>query len=497
MNYSSKNLYQIADIYALESSLYQQGEATPEQLMQRAGEAAFNYLRQRWPNARSVLILCGNGNNGGDGFVLARLAHQQGLKVKVRYLGMIEYLPEPALTMAKSCINSAMMDVAPFEITEQDSSEIIVDALLGIGLKGEIRPDYLHAIQWVNFQNKPVLSLDIPSGINADTGAVITQAVIANKTICFLGLKRGLFTGSAVNHTGEILLNHLEIPQNILEQFPAHAQLIEFEPLLNKYLAKRKKDVHKGSFGHVLVIGGNYGMSGAVRMAAEAAARVGAGLVSIATRSEHVSAISASRPELICHGIDEPKDINSLLDKTSIIVIGPGLGVDSWAQSLLNEVLSSSLPKLFDADALNLISQKAFKRNDWVLTPHPGEAARLLSVSIQEIQHNRFAAAKEISRRYGGVCVLKGAGSIVVKADEANIKLCAYGNPGMASGGMGDILSGVIGGLIAQGVPSFIAAQIGVVAHAMAGDRIAQREGERGMLALDLLLEIRSILNNK
>ncbi|MCB1828182.1 MAG: NAD(P)H-hydrate dehydratase [Coxiellaceae bacterium] len=263
---------------------------------------------------------------------------------------------------------------------------------------------------------------------------------------------------------------------------------------LQRSLPKRDRDAHKGRFGHVLIIGGDYGMGGAVRMAAEAACRAGAGLVSVATRPEHVCVVSTDRPEIMCHQVQKSEDLTPLIEKATVIVIGPGLGKTDWAKMLLEKVLNASQPKLLDADALNLLSNQPKRSNQWVLTPHVGEAARLLDINVNDVQEDRDNTAKHLQEKYGGIIVLKGAGTIV-QGPEGESAICTAGNPGMASGGMGDVLSGVIGGLLAQGLPLLKAAELGVLVHAMAADKAAEVGGERGLLATDLMNYIRLLVN--
>lgn len=233
-------------------------------------------------------------------------------------------------------------------------------------------------------------------------------------------------------------------------------------------------------------------MAGAVRLAGEAAVRTGSGLVSIATRPDHAAVIAAARPELMCHGVGGACDLRPLLQRASIVAIGPGLGQSAWARDLLAAVLQTSLPLVVDADALNLLAQEPVSRHQWVLTPHPGEAARLLAVTLEQIQGDRIHAVTALQQRYGGVSVLKGMGSLV--CTPSSISVCDAGNPGMASGGMGDVLTGIIAGLLAQGLSLDNAACVGVYIHAKAGDRAAQ-EGERGLLASDLMPYLRTLLN--
>lgn len=265
------------------------------------------------------------------------------------------------------------------------------------------------------------------------------------------------------------------------------------DALLQGFLPKRRRSSQKGDFGHLLVIGGDYGMAGAVRMAAEAGARVGAGLVTVATRPEHLSIIQQGRPELMCHATKKGKDLLALLAKSNTVIIGPGLGKTAWGRALFKQVLLAQQALLVDADALNLLALQAQYSERWVLTPHPGEAARLLNTTVADIQADRLAAAQAIQKGYGGICVLKGAGTLVVGGEKT--WLCTNGNPGMASGGMGDLLSGVIGGLLAQGLSCEYAAAIGVYVHAKAGDDAAASLGERGLLASDLMAYLQKTVN--
>lgn len=257
-------------------------------------------------------------------------------------------------------------------------------------------------------------------------------------------------------------------------------------------LPPRRADAHKGDFGHVLVIGGNYGMGGAVHLAAEAAARSGVGLTTVATRPEHVSAVITDRPEVMCYGIEDVKELAPLLARATVILLGTGLGQDDWAKALYEAALTSPLPKVIDADGLNLLAQHPVSIPNAILTPHPGEAARLLGCTTATIQQDRFAAAQQLQQRYGGVIVLKGMGTIVQSSNDTAV--CTAGNPGMATGGMGDVLGGIIAGLLAQGLPADKAAGIGVLVHALAADQAAAT-GKRGLLASDLFPYLRGLLN--
>lgn len=260
-----------------------------------------------------------------------------------------------------------------------------------------------------------------------------------------------------------------------------------------EFIKPRPREFHKGDAGHILIIGGNLGFSGAVRLAAEAVLRVGAGLVSVATRIEHANALNISLPEMMCHGVMTAKELEPLLSKADVVIVGPGLGQTDWSHDLLNTALASEKPFVVDADALNLLAKHPLKKSNWILTPHPGEAARLLKCTAAEVQRDRVAAIKKLQHQLGGVCVLKGAGTLVL-ANEAEPSLCDAGNPGMATAGMGDVLSGVIGGLLGQGISLEKAAKMGVLIHALAGDRAAEK-GERGMIATDLMGYLRELVN--
>ena len=309
----------------------------------------------------------------------------------------------------------------------------------------------------------------------------------------FIGLKPGLYTSKGPEYCGEVVCDPLAVPANFFERVSPYAELLEWKSIRHLF-PRRARTAHKGDYGHVLVVGGDYGMGGAVRMAAEAALRVGAGLVSVATRPEHVSVVNCSCPEIMCHQLERDSDLDPLIKKATTIVAGPGLGKTDWSKALLKKILLTDHLKVLDADALNLLSEQPSQNDNWVLTPHPGEASRLLDVSSQAIQDDRFSAADDIQKRYGGVVVLKGVGTLV-KGKDRLYKVCPAGNPGMATGGMGDILSGVIGGLMAQGLSLQDAAEAGVMIHSVAADRAAAEGGERGLLATDLMNYLRELVN--
>ncbi len=463
-------------------------------LMSRAGAALFDALRSRWPDARRVLVLCGAGNNAGDGYVVARLLLEADLDVRVLWLSDPGGLRGDARTAADACSDRGC-DISPFTGVLPEDVDLVVDALLGTGLRRDLEGRWRQAVEAVNGLSKPVLAVDIPSGLHADTGAVKGAAIEADATVTFIGRKRGLYTAAGVHHCGTVLFDDLDVPAAVMRSVTAAGELM-LQPPLGRLRQPRRRDAHKGDCGHVLVIGGESGMAGAARLAAEAAARAGSGLVSVATRSVHAAQISAARPELMCHGVDEVSRLAPLLARATAVVVGPGLGQGRWAQALLARTLETELPLVVDADALNLLARDPARRGNWIITPHPGEAARLLSTTSAGVQGDRFAAAGKLAQRYAAVTVLKGAGTLVADSGGgAPPRVCSGGNPGMASGGMGDVLSGLIGALVAQGLDLFDAASAGVCLHATAADDAAADGGERGLLAGDLMDGIRRQLN--
>lgn len=458
-------------------------------LMERAGQAAFQQLQQHWPKARRIAVLCGIGNNGGDGYVVARLAFLAGLEVEVLQLGDTAKFSGDALQMA-TAYRSLGGAVRPFQrLSEQ--TDLIVDAVFGTGLEREVVGAWAEALQQVNQHHASVLALDIPSGLAADTGQQLGVAVRAAMTVTFIALKQGLFTGFGPDACGQIVFASLGVPAKIYQNQLLAARRNDWRKQ-SSLLSPRPRTAHKGHFGHLLVIGGAPGFSGAVRLAAEAGARCGAGLVSVATWPDHAAVLNLHTPELMVHRIDQSEALQALLQQASVVAIGPGLGRTAFAQKLLRQVLATDLPLVVDADALNLLAEQPMRRGNWVLTPHPGEAGRLLDCSTAAIQQDRFAAAKQLQHRFGGIVVLKGAGTLI--QGEASPVLCSDGNPGMASGGMGDVLTGMIAAWIAQGLDLEEAAVMGVSLHAAAADQAA-KQGERGLLASDLFAEIRSLIN--
>jgi NAD(P)H-hydrate epimerase len=484
-------LYRAAQVRELDRIAIQERHIPGYTLMSRAAGATFRTLRQSWSHAQRAVVVCGAGNNAGDGYVIARLAHEAGLAVSVLMLAAPEKLRGDALT-AYEAAHAAGVSVTFFQPEYLADADVIVDAILGTGLEREVSGVWWEAIKAINKQKAPVLAVDIPSGLNADSGTVMGIAVEADVTMTFIALKQGLFTGQGPSHCGIVQFTDLEVPRDIYQAIHPASRRYEGEDLSGR-LAPRPRAAHKGKHGHVLVVGGDSGMAGAPRMAGEAAARCGAGLISIATRAAHAGVQAAVRPELMFRGVENLSELGLLMARATVVAVGPGLGRSEWGQSMLEFVLASDCPLVVDADALNLLADHPMRRDNWILTPHPGEAARLLKMTSAEVEADRFTAVSDLAVRFGGVCILKGSGSLIA-SEEAGIFLSTSGNPGMATGGMGDVLTGVIAGLLAQGLTPMEAARAAVYLHGKAGDKAAE-SGERGLMAMDLLPFLQHLVN--
>lgn len=480
-------LYSAAQVRELDARLIAAG--TPGfELMQRAAHAAWRALRRRWPDARAVTVLAGRGNNAGDGYLIAALAQRAGWRARVLAVGDPAQLQGDAAQALREAQQAGVViqpwsECAPLE-------GVLVDALLGTGLGGEVREPYAQAIRQLNASGLPVLAVDIPSGLSADTGHVLGVAVRAELTVTFIGLKLGLFTGAAPDCVGELVFADLQAKPQIVAEQPAAAVRLAAGSVAR--LVPRPRSAHKGSFGHVLVVGGDHGLGGAALLSAESALRSGAGLVSLATRSEHVPAALARRAELMSVGVASANQLLALIERADVLVVGPGLGQAAWGRSLLSAAALGACAQVWDADALNLLSAGAVKvPANTVLTPHPGEAARLLGCTIAAVQADRPAAARALARKYAAVAILKGAGSLVADP-EGRLAVCDHGHPAMAGAGLGDVLAGLVGALLAQGLEPFAAACLAVWLHARAGERLAIQG--RGLAAGDLFSVIRQLL---
>jgi len=524
------NLYRVDSVVQLEQLAINQYGIPAYELMKRAGAVVFDVIRTRYSQHKKILVLCGAGNNAGDGYVVARLAKQAGFDVRVISLTDPQTLKNEARLAYEDWLTvGENARAAPSLI---DTSDLIVDALLGTGLMRPVSAEWAEWINAVNDSANPVVSVDIPSGLFADTGVIAGSgagdAIKADVTVCFIGLKQGMFTARAGDVCGEIIFSDLGLPDEIYQQVKCDARLIK--QVNRSLLAKRKASSHKGCFGHVLIVGGNEGMPGAVILAARAALRTGAGLVTIVTVPQHLAAISAAVPEAMVKtcvadldtgsdtGLQDGCSVEALfkqgfISKVTHVAVGMGLGQDNWSLKVLQHCVQLHKPMLIDADGLNVmakhrsITSMLSSSAAFVITPHPGEAARLLSsrllasgllssnqtVSTADIQSDRFEAVKKLHALFPDktscTVILKGSGTLVF--DGTMINVCALGNAAMAAPGMGDVLSGIVIALMAQVSDDSEdtvcdTAKLAVCLHAAAA-ALVTGDKTRGLLASDVI----------
>ncbi len=466
----------------------------PPPLMERAGLAAAELARELAGNTgKAVLVLAGPGNNGGDAFVIARYLRQWWFNVSVVFTGEEKKLAADAgnALQAWRAAGGAVLDAIPLQ---QDWS-LIVDGLFGIGLQRDINGRHAGLVAAANNSGVPILAVDVPSGLESDTGRVLGCAIRARHTATFIGLKPGLFTLDGPDHCGEIHLHTLGLDAPAL--LPAHGSVIGRE-ILRTALRPRALNSHKGNFGSVGIIGGAHGMVGAALLAGRAALKLGAGRVYVGLIANDAPPHDADQPELMLRTADEVLK----LDHLTCLAAGPGLGQSPDAAFYLQLAIDSQLPLVIDADGLNLIAADNELKNklkqrvvNTLLTPHPAEAARLLGCATRDIQHDRLAAAKKIAQELNCGVVLKGAGSVCASTDRT-WAINTSGNPGMASGGMGDVLSGIIAALLAQGADAKAALHAGVYLHGAAADAlVADGIGPIGLTACEVIDAARRLIN--
>lgn len=489
-----RGIWSVQQLRAVEQAAIAAGIDELE-LVQRAARAACCVLKQTHPSAEQVAILCGVGNNGADGYAMAAQLKQAGLQPQL-YPLWGEPKTAAAQQACAACERLNIVQHPPGVLPRTSTTQVVIDALLGIGLCRPLQGQMLQHIRQVNQLQLPVLALDVPSGLQADKGCLLPQAVRAHATISFLGLKREFFMEQGPDVTGHLMLHNLDVDAAL---FPnPEATLFHGKHLRQPLCRRRSATAHKGCFGRCLVVGGAEGMPGAAVLATHAALRTGAGLVRVATHPQHTAAGAMHHPEALWHAMQRASDLSDLLSTATCVVVGPGLGKEAWGRQLWRSVAQQQdLPLVVDADALGLLADNPICCEQWVLTPHPKEAAALLRCSTEEIQHDRFAAARALQARYGGVVVLKGARTVVASDKEA-LQVCPAGNPGMASAGMGDVLAGILGGLLAQfsgKVALQHLAALGVWLHAQAGDKAAVQQGQRGLLASDVIGQLQALVN--
>lgn len=478
-------------------------------LMEKAGRAVFDELRKVNYRPSMVYVLVGKGNNGGDGYIVASYLLTHRIPFRLFAVGMPHEDSEAfaAASYFKKLGGKVETELPDLKEEERlgNSPDLMIDALLGTGLNSAPREPYVEWIKFINTTRAYVISIDVPSGVNADTGKVYSECVLANKTICMMGLKCGLLTGDSVDFVGEIIVNDLGVDMVSRhgtfkpETLPGASQLPIFLATyedIKADLPVRTPSANKGDSGKVLLIGGAMGMGGAICICGQGALRAGAGLAKVATDARNITMINAQRPELMTVDFNDRDAVSHAIEWADVIAIGPGLGTSLEAQALLDQALAADKPTVIDADALNIIARAGMpfaKRS--IMTPHPGEAARLLNCTIEEINEDRFKSVYELQKRCGGVVLLKGAGTLI--CDGSIIIMVHEGSPSMATGGMGDILTGLIAALRAQGLTQMQSTVAAACIHGRAGFISGEHSGIIGTLATDLLPYIRYLVNKR
>lgn len=490
-----EQLYTARECREIDHRVISSGKIAGFELMSRAGQFTFDCIFQQYPDVRHMVILCGSGNNGGDGYIVAGLASNSGISASVYAYGPPTTDDSVSARAYAEKQGSDIYDCLdkPDLSEKLSAADVIVDALLGTGVDREVSGYLAQIISWVNHSKKPVFACDIPTGLNSDTGRVMGHCIAASATPTFIALKAGLFTGSGKAQSGHVRFSNLGVSADHYSSSKPCALLLN-RRMLSAIVHQRIETAHKGITGYSGIAGGAPGMTGAVIMAASAAYRSGCGRVMVLTHPDHSSNLALAVPEILTHGCSAGSDASRQISQFNAIAVGPGLGQTRWAMYLFNQVMQSGLPMVVDADGLNLLSSNKARSDNWILTPHPGEAARLLNCSTADIQNDRFAAAGEIVNQYGGVCVLKGSGTLVA-ADDRLTRVCRAGNSGQATAGMGDVLTGCIVGFVAQGYELFDAACLGTWCHSAAADCEALSSGKIGIMATDLLRPIQKLHN--
>ncbi len=469
-------------------------------LMENAGRAVFEQIRERFPPLRDQLfsVYCGTGNNGGDGFVVARYLSLAGARVRVQIAGDEARIEGDAATHYR-----LMQGIGVRPGIGEPGPGVKIDALLGTGATGAPRGEYAYTIRRLNADSYPTISVDVPSGVDATTGRTPGEAVKAAVTVTFTYPKLGMFLAPGADCVGELVVSHIGFPWEILK--PEHDFTWIRADEMRGLLRKRPAEAHKGLFGHVLVLGGSRGMSGASAMTATAALRAGAGLVTVAAPESAQPIIAARLSEAMTVALPEDQgalaesgfaELSEVAERADVMCVGPGATQNPQAQQLMVQALREiDKPTVVDADGLNALAGNADsvrqRQAALVLTPHPGECARLLDRETDSIQEDRIAAVRETAARYRAVCVLKGRRTLVAdgRSTKAPIPVAinTSGNPGMATGGSGDSLTGIIAALLAQRLDALDAACLGVYLHGRAGDLACTRRGEAGLIAGDII----------
>jgi ADP-dependent NAD(P)H-hydrate dehydratase / NAD(P)H-hydrate epimerase len=471
-------------------------EPEPPELMQRAGLAAAELARElAGDSGKPIVVFAGPGNNGGDAFVLARHLKSWWFDVSVHFTGDAQKLSldaAAAFAAWHEAGGTLTNDVPPLQ-----RCALVVDGLFGIGLQRDLAGRYAELVSMINAAPAPILALDVPSGLHSDSGRILGCAVRASHTITFIGLKPGLLTLDGPDQSGVLHLASLGLDARAF--VPSTGSVIGTD-VLRQSMRPRRLNSHKGSFGSVAVVGGAAGMVGAALLAARAALKLGGGRIYVGLLDERALPVDPVQPELMVRSADAALE----LDQVTVLAVGPGLGVSAQSTALVAKALASTLPLVLDADALNLVATQeslstalSTRKAGTVLTPHPAEAARLLDISTAEVQRDRVEAALNLATKHRCGVVLKGAGSVCAWPD-GTWAINTSGNPGMSSAGMGDVLTGIVAALLAQGTTPEIALAAGVYLHGAAADTVvASGRGPAGLTASEIIDAARDILNRE
>ncbi|MDY6323389.1 MAG: NAD(P)H-hydrate dehydratase [Succinivibrio sp.] len=490
-------MYTSAQVKAIEAAWAADHNGHCFDLMEKAGAALADAVARSLPRASSCWVFAGRGNNGGDGYEAAALLLRRGFAVRLFAAGE----PHPRTEAATAAeFFRAQGGVAEGALPKESDPrpDAIIDALLGTGISSAPRAPLSEWIAFINRSRVPVFSADVPSGLTADTGAVPGDCVSAYATVCMLALKPGLFTGEAADYTGKVLFDPLGADAQAL-----HAKQEDGLPAIVRQgyadiipdLPSRPRCCNKGDNGKVLIIAGAFGMGGAAAIAGTGALRAGAGLVKLATAPATIAAANAVHPELMTVDFNDDTAVEAALSWCDTVAVGPGLGQSQRARELVALSGDSGRPCVFDADALNILAKDPDFCPNRIITPHPGEAARLLDTDVASVQGDRLRAAFELQKRYGGVALLKGAGTVI--ADGRRLTVISSGSPALASGGMGDLLTGIIAALACGELSLSQAAVFGACIHGRAGELAEERCGAAGTLPLDLEQDIRRLVNGR
>ena len=482
-------------------------------LMQQAGKAVFDFIVRECAQAKDVWIFCGKGNNGGDGYIVANLLLENSINHRVFATGVPHEGTEASIAYEYYVRQGGIVEyelpnhgqLPDDGVIAYSAPDVIVDALLGTGTNSSPKGDMAKWIAYINQLNTYVVSIDIPSGVIADTGSVPGMCVSADATVCMLALKPGLLTSDAVDFVGKLEFaplgvqsySYYDVFDYSKTTYPVPIMRMSYKDI-KPQLPVRLPSFNKGDNGKVLIIAGASGFGGAAILCGTGALRSGAGLVKVALEKDNYQALLSVRPELMTVDLNSAEALQKAIDWADVIAVGPGLGVNERTQRIL-DTIDDVIDKyvVYDADALNVLSkyEEKFYNENRVITPHPGEAARLLGCTVEAINADRLGSCYKLWQKFGGVVLLKGAGTIV--CDGNRLSIINEGSPALATGGSGDLLTGIIASLIAQGLGLEMGVIVGACIHARAGAICGQKEGVIGTLPLDVSKYIRELVNGR